>query len=201
MQRPSGQAGSSRYRGRVGAARAMRGLLPVYHPAAVIRGVKVAAVVGTLLNLLNHGPALAGGTLVLGWPLLLNYVVPFCVSVYSSARADLRHMEGGAFAPPANPNMEPAVTRATWNNAVLAESDDVLIVDGYHYFPRDEVRMDYLQENETRTRCAWKGTAHYFDLVVEGHRNAGAAWHYHEPMPRASDVRGRIAFWKGVEVS
>lgn len=170
-------------------------------PATLVRGLKVAAVVGTILNLLNYGPALAEGTLGLSWALLLNYVVPFCVSVCSSARADMHPTERAADDRLTFRNMEPAMTQARWNGAVLAESGDTVIVDGYHYFPRDQVRMDHLEASEAITRCPWKGTAEYFDLVVGGERNPDAAWHYPAPKPQASHIEDRIAFWKGVEIS
>lgn len=96
--------------------------------------------------------------------------------------------------------LEIELVQARWNGAVIAEADDVVIVDGYHYFPGDRVRMEHLQESDAITKCAWKGTAHYFDVIVAGKRNVNAAWHYPAPMPRASHVDGRIAFWKGVEV-
>lgn len=89
---------------------------------------------------------------------------------------------------------------ATWNGTVLAESDDVVVVDGKTYFPRDAVQMELLQPSEERSVCFWKGTAEYFDVVVDGEVNRGAAWHYPTPSPEASMVSDRIAFWRGVQV-
>jgi len=90
--------------------------------------------------------------------------------------------------------------RATWNNATIAESDDTVEVEGNHYFPLTAVARQYLQESETHTICPWKGTASYFDLVVEGQTNRDAAWYYPEPKPAAKSVTDRVAFWRGVRV-
>ena len=90
---------------------------------------------------------------------------------------------------------------ARWNGAVLAKSDDTVRVEGNHYFRPDEVDMAFLEPSEHHTVCGWKGTASYYDVVVDGARNANAAWYYPETTPEAEHVRGRIAFWHGVEVS
>lgn len=89
---------------------------------------------------------------------------------------------------------------AIWNNAVLAESDETIVVEGNHYFPPESVRREYLRESDTRTICGWKGTANYYDVVVEGRVNEGAAWYYSEPKPAAAEMRNYVAFWKGVDV-
>ncbi len=90
--------------------------------------------------------------------------------------------------------------KAIWNGAVLAESDDTIVVEGNHYFPREAIRFDYLEESDARTVCAWKGVASYFDVVVDDMRNAGAAWTYADPKPAAADIREYMAFWRGVRV-
>ena len=90
--------------------------------------------------------------------------------------------------------------KATWNGAVLAESDDTVVVEGNHYFPRADVREDLLQPSDTTTHCPWKGDASYHTLVVDGARNVDAAWYYPGPKDAAAQIKGRIAFWKGVEV-
>jgi uncharacterized protein (DUF427 family) len=90
--------------------------------------------------------------------------------------------------------------KAIWNGEVIAESDDTVMVEGNHYFPRDAVRAEYLAPSDRSSVCPWKGTASYHDVVVGGERNAGAAWYYTEPKPAAEEIRGRIAFWKGVTV-
>lgn len=91
------------------------------------------------------------------------------------------------------------MTKAIWNGEVIAESDDVEVVDGYAYFAAAAVDRRYLEENDHHTTCPWKGVASYYDVVVGGDRNPAAAWHYPEPSNRAAPlVGGRIAFWRGV---
>jgi uncharacterized protein (DUF427 family) len=91
--------------------------------------------------------------------------------------------------------------RASWNGAVIAESDDTVVVEGNHYFPLHDVRTDLLESSETQTFCPWKGTASYYTLRVDGGRNPDAAWFYPEPKDAARHIAGCVAFWKGVEVS
>jgi uncharacterized protein (DUF427 family) len=91
--------------------------------------------------------------------------------------------------------------KATWNNATLAESDDTVVVEGNHYFPRGAINTEFFQPSETHTVCPWKGTASYYDIVVDGETNPDAAWYYPEPKPAAQEITDRIAFWKGVEVT
>jgi uncharacterized protein (DUF427 family) len=91
--------------------------------------------------------------------------------------------------------------RAIWNGAVIAESEDTVVVERNHYFPLDSVKAEYLQPSATTTFCGWKGTANYFSLAVDGRTNPDAAWYYAEPKPAAKQIRGRVAFWKGVEVT
>ena len=90
--------------------------------------------------------------------------------------------------------------RATWNGTVIAESDRTVVVEGNHYFPADDVKASVLEPSDTHTTCPWKGVASYYDVVVDGQRNADAAWYYPEPKPAAQEITRRIAFWKGVEV-
>lgn len=90
---------------------------------------------------------------------------------------------------------------ASWNGVVLAESDDTILVEGNHYFPRDSVNDEYLEESDTHTRCFWKGLASYYDVVVDGRTNTNAAWYYPSPSKAASQIEDRIAFWHGVEVT
>ena len=90
--------------------------------------------------------------------------------------------------------------RATWNGTVLAESDDTVVVEGNHYFPANSVKPELLEGSDHTSVCPWKGTASYYDIVVDGQTNPGAAWYYADPKPAASEIEGRIAFWKGVEV-
>jgi uncharacterized protein (DUF427 family) len=93
------------------------------------------------------------------------------------------------------------MTKAVWNGAVIAESDDTVVVENNHYFPREAVRSEYLRPSGTSTACPWKGTASYYSLEVDGARNPDAAWYYPEPKRAAAEVRDRIAFWRGVDVA
>jgi uncharacterized protein (DUF427 family) len=91
---------------------------------------------------------------------------------------------------------------ASWNGAVIAEATDdrVEIVERNVYFPIDAVRREYLQPSDTHTVCGWKGTASYYDVVVDGEVNKDAAWYYAQPKDAAKQIAGRVAFWKGVKV-
>lgn len=91
--------------------------------------------------------------------------------------------------------------RAVWNDKVLAESDDTVMVEGNHYFPREALRSEHFQPAAVTSVCPWKGTASYFDVVVDGNRNAGAAWYYPEPKDAAAQIKDRVAFWRGVQVT
>ena len=90
---------------------------------------------------------------------------------------------------------------ATWNGTILASSDDTVVVEGNHYFPRESVADGVLVESSRTSVCPWKGTASYHSVVVDGQVNEDAAWTYPEPKPEAAQIADRIAFWKGVEVS
>jgi uncharacterized protein (DUF427 family) len=92
------------------------------------------------------------------------------------------------------------MARATWNGAVIAESDVFEMVEGNVYFPADAVRREHLAESATRTVCPWKGTASYYTVVVDGKENRDAAWYYPDPKPAASNIAGHVAFWRGVTV-
>jgi uncharacterized protein (DUF427 family) len=89
---------------------------------------------------------------------------------------------------------------ASWNGTLIAQSDDIVVVEGNLYFPRESVREGLLRDSETHTICPWKGTASYYDLVVDGATNRDAVWYYPDPKEAAAQIRGRVAFWKGVEV-
>ena len=90
--------------------------------------------------------------------------------------------------------------RAIWNGAVLAQSDDTVVVEGNHYFPADSIDASFFEDSDKHTTCSWKGEASYKTVVVDGERNADAAWFYPEPFEAASMVTDQIAFWRGVEV-
>ena len=92
------------------------------------------------------------------------------------------------------------IMKAIWNGQVLAESDDTVVVEGNHYFPRDSIKTEFFQPTETHTVCGWKGTASYYDVVVDGNANKDAAWYYPEVKPEAKRIKDYIAFWKGIEV-
>ena len=92
------------------------------------------------------------------------------------------------------------MARAIWNNAVLAESDRTVVVEGNHYFPPDSVRQQYFKPSSTHTVCSWKGTASYYDVEVNGQANKDAAWYYPSPLDAAKHIAGYVAFWKGVQV-
>lgn len=90
--------------------------------------------------------------------------------------------------------------RAIWNDTVIAESDDTVVVEGNHYFPVASVDPDVLRPSSATSHCPWKGDASYYSLEVDGQTNADAAWFYPDPKPAASQISERVAFWKGVEV-
>jgi len=90
--------------------------------------------------------------------------------------------------------------KAIWNGAILAQSDKTVVIEGNHYFPPDSIKQEYFQQNGTHTVCPWKGTASYYDVVVDGQTNKDAAWYYPEPKPAAHEIRGYVAFWHGVKV-
>ncbi|MCO6510253.1 MAG: DUF427 domain-containing protein [Aridibacter famidurans] len=90
--------------------------------------------------------------------------------------------------------------KAIWNGKTIAESDDTVVVENNHYFPADSIKEEYFKPSDTNTVCGWKGTASYYTLDVDGETNPDAAWYYPNPLPEAESIRGRIAFWKGVEI-
>jgi uncharacterized protein (DUF427 family) len=90
--------------------------------------------------------------------------------------------------------------KATWNGAVLAESDDTVVVENNHYFPQSSLRREHFQASSTHTTCGWKGIASYYDVAVNGQVNKDAAWYYPEPKEAAKSILGRVAFWKGVTI-
>lgn len=91
--------------------------------------------------------------------------------------------------------------QAIWNNTVIAESEDTVLVEGSHYFPESALNKAYTTFSNHKTSCAWKGQASYYSLIVNGELNPDAVWFYPDPKPEAEMVRGRVAFWKGVKVA
>ncbi|MDH3189478.1 MAG: DUF427 domain-containing protein [Acidimicrobiia bacterium] len=91
--------------------------------------------------------------------------------------------------------------KATWNGVVVAESEHTEVVEGNHYFPADTIKMEFFRNSSESSVCPWKGRASYYDVVVDGEVNRGAAWYYPEPSPAAANIKDHIAFWRGVKVS
>lgn len=90
--------------------------------------------------------------------------------------------------------------KAVWNDVVIADSDDTVVVEGNHYFPAASVQREYLLPSDTKTTCHWKGEASYYSLQVDGCINRDAVWYYPQPKAAAAQIRDRVAFWKGVRV-
>ena len=90
--------------------------------------------------------------------------------------------------------------KATWKDAIIAESGDTIVVEGNHYFPADSIKREYFTESNTHTSCPWKGEASYYNVSVNGEVNKDAAWYYSAPKEAAAQIKNRIAFWKGVVV-
>lgn len=90
--------------------------------------------------------------------------------------------------------------KAVWNGVVIAESNETVIVEGNHYFPKESINKDYFQGSNHHTTCPWKGLASYYNVVVNGQTNPNAAWYYPQPKDAAKNITNRVAFWKGVEV-
>jgi uncharacterized protein (DUF427 family) len=90
--------------------------------------------------------------------------------------------------------------KAYWSGKLIADSDACVVVEGNQYFPLESVKQEYLKPSAHTTICPWKGTAHYYSLEVDGSKNENAAWYYPEPSEAAKQIRGRLAFWKGVRV-
>jgi len=90
--------------------------------------------------------------------------------------------------------------KATWNGAVIAQSDDLVVVEGNQYFPESSLNREYVTFSNHKTSCPWKGQASYYSLMVNGELNPDAVWYYPDPKPEADMVKGRVAFWKGVKI-
>ena len=90
--------------------------------------------------------------------------------------------------------------RAPWNGQTLAQSDDIVTVEGNAYFPEESRRKDLIVPSDYTSVCGWKGLANYYSLRVDGQSNANAVWYYADPKPAAAEIKGRVAFWKGVKV-
>jgi len=90
--------------------------------------------------------------------------------------------------------------KATWENKLLAESNQCVVVEGNQYFPPDSIHREFFVPSDHTSVCPWKGIAHYYHVEVNGKRNDNAAWYYPEPKDAAKEIKGRVAFWRGVRV-
>jgi len=90
--------------------------------------------------------------------------------------------------------------KAIWNGQIIAESENTIVVEGNHYFPPDALKKEFFEESATHTTCGWKGVASYFSIVVGEEKNKDAAWYYPEPKDAAKNIKGYVAFWRGVKV-
>lgn len=91
--------------------------------------------------------------------------------------------------------------KATWNNKVIAQSDDTVVVENNHYFPVSSIEKQYYKDSNTHTNCPWKGVASYYTLEVDGKENKDAAWYYPNAKYAAKNIEGYVAFWKGVRIT
>lgn len=90
--------------------------------------------------------------------------------------------------------------KALWNNTIIAESDNTIVVENNHYFPAESIKKEYFKASTTHSTCPWKGVASYYTLEVNGKQNKDAAWYYPEISELAKQIKGYVAFWKGVEI-
>ena len=90
--------------------------------------------------------------------------------------------------------------KAIWNDTVLAESDDTVVIENNHYFPMESIHKEYFKPSSTHTHCPWKGQASYYTIEVNGQTNSDAAWFYETPSELAKAIKNHVAFWKGVDV-
>ena len=91
--------------------------------------------------------------------------------------------------------------KAIWNGQILAESDNTVVVEGNHYFPPESIHKEFFKESSTHTTCPWKGLASYYSIEVDGDENKDAAWYYPDPSHAAKQIKGYVAFWRGVVVT
>ncbi|HUY80233.1 MAG TPA: DUF427 domain-containing protein [Acidobacteriaceae bacterium] len=92
------------------------------------------------------------------------------------------------------------MAKAVWNGVTIAEGDKTQTVEDTVYFPESAVKREYLRPSSTTSTDPWKGQARYYSLMVEGQENQDAAWYYPDPKPAARNIKGYIAFWRGVEI-
>lgn len=90
--------------------------------------------------------------------------------------------------------------KAIWNNQIIAESNETVVVEGNHYFPPQSINKEFFKDSSTNSTCPWKGLASYYSIEVGGQTNTDAAWYYPEPKSAAAEIKDHVAFWKGVDV-
>lgn len=90
--------------------------------------------------------------------------------------------------------------KAIWNDTIIAESNETIVVEGNHYFPPDSIKREYLKESKTQSTCPWKGLASYFNIKINDDENKDAAWYYPEPSEAAAQIKDHVAFWRGVKI-
>lgn len=91
--------------------------------------------------------------------------------------------------------------KAIWKQKIIAESNNIVSIEGNAYFPIESVKKEFLQKSENTSVCHWKGMANYYNILVDGEVNENAAWYYPKPKPEAKNIKGRVAFWKGINVT
>ena len=91
--------------------------------------------------------------------------------------------------------------KAIYNGKVLAESQDTIVVENNHYFPKESLHKEYFKSSEKHTTCPWKGEASYYTIEVDGKNNTDAAWYYPAPKDAAKEIKDHVAFWRGVEIT
>lgn len=91
--------------------------------------------------------------------------------------------------------------KAIWNDTIIAESKETKVIENNHYFPPSSLKKEYFNPSETHTTCPWKGEASYYTLNVNGKLNPDAAWYYPETKELAKQIKGYVAFWKGVKIT
>ena len=109
-------------------------------------------------------------------------------------------MSGFRIIPTIPSNNKAKDMKATWNGKIIAESDDIINIEGNSYFPMESINKELLSESPTSTVCHWKGTASYFNVEIDGKLNNDAAWYYSDPSGLAQNIKGRVAFWRGVKI-
>ncbi len=90
--------------------------------------------------------------------------------------------------------------KAIWNDQIIAESDETIIVENNHYFPPSCIKQEFFIKTDLHSTCPWKGEASYYSVEVDGMINKDAAWYYPKTKALASHIQGYVAFWKGISI-